>query len=195
MTSYIFIENNKIIGCGEAKCLDDTVQNIEVTEEVYNSYAEDTDRYIWNGTEIVENPDYAEIKLEKAKVAKYEEANNGAREFIESGNALFEFDEGKHVEATDGNIGKFTAYALAYVTGQLQPEDTVVWNTKEDENVELDQEAVVTILNGLGQVQANIWAVKFATYAQAIKEAETVEEVEAIEIDYTIDPSDTEAEE
>lgn len=65
MTYYIFIENNKIIGCGEAKCLDDTVQNIEVTEDVYNSYAEDTDRYIWNGTEIVENPDYEEIKRQK----------------------------------------------------------------------------------------------------------------------------------
>jgi hypothetical protein len=195
MAYYITIKENKIVSIGQCPCSNEDALNYEVSEELYNAFNTDPDRYIWNGTEIVENPDYEEIKLEKAKAAKYEEANTGAKEFIANGNALFEFDEGKHVEATDGNIGKFTAYALAYVTGKLQPEDTVVWNTKEDENVELDQEAVVTILDGMGQAQATVWAVKYATYAAAIKAAETVEEVEAIEIDYTIDPSEMEAEE
>ena len=91
----------------------------------------------------------------------------------------------KHIEATDGNIAKMTAYALAYVTGQLQPEDTVVWNTKEDETVNLNQAQIVSILNGLGQVQAIVWSVKYPAYVQAIDEAETVEEVENIIIDYT----------
>jgi hypothetical protein len=127
-----------------------------------------------------------EEKLILAKQAKYNEANEGAKQYL-NGDALYEFEEGKHIEATDGNIAKFTAYALAYITGQLQPTDTVVWNTKEDETVELNQEQVVSILNGLGQVQAYVWAVKFPYYIGLIEQVETVDEVNAIVIDYTSD--------
>lgn len=156
----------------------------ECTEIEYQELQEG--KLIWQNDEIVVNPDYDEQKLQEAKDSKYNEANNKAKEYLD-GEALFEFEEGKHIEATDGNIGKFTAYALAYVTGQLQPTDTVVWNTKEDETVELNQEQVSLILTGLGQVQAYVWAVQYNVYVEAIKEATTVEEVEAIEIVYTSD--------
>lgn len=148
---------------------------------VYTSIEETEENYIlYNGSYMTES----EI-LPMVKQAKYNEANNGAKFFLESGNALFEFEEGKHIEATDGNIAKLTAYALAFVTGQLQPTDKVVWNTKEDETVELSQEQIVTIINGLGTVQALVWSVQFPAFVQAIETAETVEEVEAIEIIYT----------
>lgn len=65
MTYYIFIENNKTNGCGQCPCGNEEIQNIEVTEEVYNAFVVDADRYIWNGTEIIENPDYEEIKRQK----------------------------------------------------------------------------------------------------------------------------------
>lgn len=123
-------------------------------------------------------------KLKQAKKIKYKEANLKANDYLQSGEALFEFEPDKHIEATDGNIAKMTAYALAYVTGQLQPTDTVVWNTKEDETVELNQSQIILILQGLGQVQAVVWSVKYPNYVKAIDEASTIEEVEAIEIDY-----------
>ena len=145
-----------------------------------------------NGYEIIETPTAleawgptAEEALESAKNAKYTEANTKAKSYLEDGSALYEFEEGKHIEATDGNIAKMTAYALAFVTGQLQPTDTVVWNTKEDETVELTQEQIAQILHGLGQVQARVWSVQFPAYVQAINEAETIEEVQAIVIDYS----------
>ena len=125
-------------------------------------------------------------KLQEAKEAKYKEANDGAKSYIDN-EALFEFEEGKHIEATDGNIAKMTAYALAFVTGQLEPTDTVVWNTKEDETVELTQEQIGYIIAGLGQVQALVWAVKYPYFVQLIDAASTVEEVESIVIDYTIE--------
>ena len=153
----------------------------------FNSY-----NVVQNKYKIIETDDALEAwgnteeeKLAQAKQAKYNEANGGAKVFLESGDALFEFEKGKHIEATDGNIAKLTAYALAFVTGQLQPTDTVVWNTKEDETVELSQEQIVTIINGLGTVQAFVWSVQFPAYVQAIEMAETVEEVETIEINYT----------
>lgn len=60
---YFFIEDNKINGCGECQRLD--ITNIEVTEEVYNNFIEDNDRYIYSDGEIIENPDYEEIKRQK----------------------------------------------------------------------------------------------------------------------------------
>lgn len=62
---YIFVENEKLNGGGQCKCLDEDIQNIEVSEEVFNSFIDDNDRYIWNGSEIIENPNYDEIKRQK----------------------------------------------------------------------------------------------------------------------------------
>ena len=64
MTYYIHIENNKIISSGECP-MNEPFQNVEVSEELYNAYKADPDRYMWNGSEVVENPDYEEIKRQK----------------------------------------------------------------------------------------------------------------------------------
>ena len=73
MTYYIFIENNKLNGAGQAQILDEEVTNLEVSQEVYNSYLENPDKYIWNGSEITTNPDYDAICAEKARLARIEE--------------------------------------------------------------------------------------------------------------------------
>lgn len=64
MTYYIHINNNEIISSGECP-MTEPAQNIEVTGEVYNDFVADHDKYIWNGSEIVENPNYEEIKQQK----------------------------------------------------------------------------------------------------------------------------------
>ena len=161
--------------------LDSVLYNLDRTVETEDEYVLDGDEY------ILKDAEYIARILREAKEAKYNEANEGAVQYLQ-GEALYEFDEEKHIEATDGNIAKFTAYALAFVTGQLQPEDTVVWNTKEDETVELTQVQIVDILNGLGQVQAAVWAVKFPYYVGLIEAAATKEEVDAIVIDYSVNP-------
>ena len=58
---YIFVENDEIIGKGQARCLN--LQNIEVSEELYNDY--ETDKYIYSNGAIVPNPNYAEIKQQE----------------------------------------------------------------------------------------------------------------------------------
>lgn len=64
---YIFVENGKINGSGECECLTEGFKNIEVTEEVYNNFIKDTDRYIYQNGEIIPNPDYEEIKRQKER--------------------------------------------------------------------------------------------------------------------------------
>lgn len=129
-----------------------------------------------------------EQKFKEAKDAKYQEANTGARAYLESGEALFELTPTQHIEATDGNIGKLGAYAMSFLTGLIKPDDVVYWNTKEDETIALTQEQLSTVLMGLGAVQAQVWNERFPAYKAQIEACETVEEVEAIEIDYSAQP-------
>jgi hypothetical protein len=58
MKYYIYIENGKINGCGQGECLNEDIQNIEVTEEVFNNFCNDPLLYVWDGEEIIENPNY-----------------------------------------------------------------------------------------------------------------------------------------
>lgn len=68
---YAFIQNNLINGVGQCRCLNDDVTNAEISEEVYNALKNDKDRYIWNGTDVVVNPNYAEIKKNERKAEFY----------------------------------------------------------------------------------------------------------------------------
>ena len=166
---YAFINNGQIDGKGQFPCSSEDLFSVEITEEVYNNL----EQYMWNGKKVVINPHYDEEMLAQAKADKYEEAKTKAYVFLESGEALYEFEPGKHIEATDGNIGKFTAYALGFMAGSTAP---VVWSTKEDETVTLNAEQVTDILQGLGAVQAQVWTVEFTNYVTAIQEASTVED-------------------
>lgn len=65
---YLFIENGIINGCGQGECTSEDVVNYEVTEEVYNAYNEDHDLYIWDGEEVVENPNYEEVKQQEERL-------------------------------------------------------------------------------------------------------------------------------
>ena len=64
---YIIIENDKILSSGECPINAEGFTNIEVSEEVYNSYIQDNDRYIYSDGEIVENPDYEQEKARKER--------------------------------------------------------------------------------------------------------------------------------
>ena len=150
-----------------------------------NGYTiEETDKALiaWGKTD--------EEQLNIAKTDKYNETNNGARIYLESGEALFEIEEGKHIEATDGNIEKISEYEISFMTG-VQSE--VYWNTKEDETIALNQEQLTQALMGLGEVQATVWNVKFPYYLKQLENATTVEEVKAITVDYSLPiPEETE---
>lgn len=176
MTYYAYIENNQINGCGECQCLNEEIMNFEISEEIFNNIQD----YIWNGQAVVIDPDLDEKRLNEAKDNKYQEALSKAKLFIDNG-AVYQFDENNSIEATDGNIGKMTAYALAFQTGTV---DKVYWTSKEDNVLELSADDILTILTGLGTIQSAIWNIKFVSYKTAIEQAATVEEVKAIEIDY-----------
>jgi hypothetical protein len=60
---YAYIEDNKINGIGEAEQLTEGVINFEISEEIYN----DIKRYMWNGSDVVLNPNYEEEQRQKER--------------------------------------------------------------------------------------------------------------------------------
>ena len=67
MKFYIFIQNNEIMGVGQAEVLTEGVNTIEISEEVYNMFVEDRDYIIWDSenNKPIKNPNYEQIKAEK----------------------------------------------------------------------------------------------------------------------------------
>ena len=180
MAFYALIQNNEIIGTGECPCSGEGIACVEILEYTYNNI----ERYMWDGEEVVPNPDYDAEQLELAKQEKYAEANAKAFEYLESGEAVFTYAEGKSIEATDGNIAKLGLYLVKFLM-QEDYTSTIEWNTKENENVQLNAEQLSYITEGLGAIQSEVWTIKFPAYNAAIAAAETIEEVNAIEIDYS----------
>ena len=155
--------------------LNQALYNIDRIEETDDEYILDGDNY------VLKDAEYIAKQLQLAKQSKYQEANSKANDYLQSGEALFEFEPDKHIEETDGNIAKMNAYLTGLQAGAFKE---VTWVSKEDEILTLNTEDVTTILLGLGQVQADIWSNQFLAYKNAIDEATTVEEVNAIEISY-----------
>ena len=140
----------------------------------------ETDRPIVD-FEFADTPEWIENHLREVKTSKLKEALDGAKSFIEN-EACYQFDENNSIEATDGNIGKLTAYALGFSTGTMQE---VQWTSKEDNVLTLDVDDLNNILIGIGAIQSFVWNVQYIQYKQAIEAATTAEEVESIEIVYT----------
>ena len=65
MPNYFYITDNKINGKGQARNLLEGVLNVEVSDIVYN---DDIEKYIWNGTDIILDPDYEEKQAEKERI-------------------------------------------------------------------------------------------------------------------------------
>lgn len=82
MTYYIFIQDNKLNGCGQCRQLTEGVINLEVEETLYNAYAENPDMYIWNGVEVIVDPDW-EVKQEAKEKARIQELSMTRSDFFD----------------------------------------------------------------------------------------------------------------
>lgn len=75
---YIFIKNGKINGAGQARVLNDEetltpITSFEVSEDVYNAFVEEPEKYMWDGSNVVENPNYEQEQALKAKQQRIDE--------------------------------------------------------------------------------------------------------------------------
>ena len=63
MTNYAFIQNEQIIGKGICVCTDENTISYLISDEVYYSL----DHYIWDGSDVVLNPNYDEEQAIKER--------------------------------------------------------------------------------------------------------------------------------
>lgn len=82
MTYYIFLDNDKLNGVGQYPQLTEGVQNIEVSEDIYNDYITEPNKYVYLDGEIVENPNYAEEQAQVRELAFNEEFFNTSLGYI-----------------------------------------------------------------------------------------------------------------
>ena len=128
-----------------------------------------------------------EQKLQEAKEAKAKEATDKAYSFenkdslitVSATNMMSRSSETYHTEATLTNNIKLSAYAQS-----LDETSVLPWNTKENVNVLLNKAACTTLTGLMSQLNAKLWTVDFPTFLAQIEAAQTVEDVEAIEIVY-----------
>ena len=65
MKYYIFVEKDgSLNGCGQCQQLTEGIINVEVSKDVYNSFSENTMKYVYQNGKIVDNPNYENEKQE-----------------------------------------------------------------------------------------------------------------------------------
>ena len=82
MTYYIFLDNGKLNGAGECRQLTEGVENLEVSEELYNLFIEAPEKYIYSDGEIVDNPNYEAEQAQARENAFNEEFFNTSLGYI-----------------------------------------------------------------------------------------------------------------
>lgn len=167
---YAFIENNEINGCGQCRVLNEEIQNIEITEEIFNNIQD----YIWDGENIVIDPELDNKKLQEAKEEKIALNDTLRDEALNQGvlykDVLFDSD-------TDQKAN------LLGVIFAMSNEQTVIWFGKDNQPLECNKEDLMNIGGLITQLHSFCWN-KNALIKDEISNAQTISELEEIEINY-----------
>lgn len=176
MKYYAYIIDDVLDKGGIAPLEAENLINVEITEVVYNNL----DRYIWDkrNQKLIINPDYDNQKLQTVKYYKSLENTMKAKSAVENGYVEF---KNAQFETNAQTVGDLTATMLLMQASGI---DNYEWLSKDDKVITLSL-ADFGILGGLiAGYKAHIWNEEYLNYKQQINDAETVEEVEAIEIIY-----------
>ena len=126
--------------------------------------------------QLVLNPEYDDLMLERAKNNKIGE-NDTARD-----NALLQgvvYQDVLFDSDTDQKVN------LLAIVSTMDDEDTITWFGMDNVPLECTKQDLINIGGLITMLHSFCWN-QNAVIKQAINEAETVVEVEAIEIDYTL---------
>lgn len=171
MTNYYIEKDNKII------FVDTDLQRLQYTVTL-SEYSEleikETERPIIN-FEFADTPEYIAEELAKAKEAKMQENATKRDEHLLAGvvykDVLFDSD-------TDQKIN------LQSYVPNMSDTDTVIWLGKDNQPLECTKEDLMAIGGLIRGLTVQVWSVKNPAYVEAINNATTMEELNAINIDY-----------
>lgn len=180
--AHINITTNEIVDITQCKYLNDDIKNIEVTQEVFDN----AKKYIFINGEIILNPDYDSELLNQAKESKISKINESKEQAFKSG-IIF---KNEHFDCDDRAQDR-TGNRLLLL--QAMPVETLEW-------LDYNYKPVVLTSAEFQQLCAAIFEriqfIEFKTgeLFDAVNAAQTLEELEAVEINFTADSESTEQE-
>lgn len=179
---YYILKDNKIIAYDKKKYrLIDAFRGEDV--EILK-----TDRPIVD-FQFADTDEYQQEKLKQAKEIKFKEILEKAYEY-ENKTGLVSFDgrvsetETQVLHTELFNQGKFFQMVIGFTQGVLTGDQ--LYNTKEDINVLINSEEAQAIYFAIKNATEKLWTVDYLHYKNLIEQAETIEDVEAVEVDYTV---------
>lgn len=128
-------------------------------------------------------------KLQQAKEIRLKEILDKAYEYenktgLVSFNGRISDTETQVLHTELFNQGKFFQMVIGFSQGVLTSDQ--LYNTKEDINVLINSEEAQAIYFAIKNATEKLWTVDYLYYKNLIEQAETVEDVEAVEVDYTV---------
>ena len=167
---YAIITDEKINGKGQCPCTGDNTFSVEITKDVYDNL----EQYIYSDDEIVINPEWDNIQLAQRKEERIAE-NDELRDSALLGgvtyqNVLFDSD-------TDQKIN------LLATVNMMSDTDTVVWYGMDNQGLLCTKADLLAIGQLITELHSFCWQ-NNAYIKEQIEQAETLEELEAIEINY-----------
>ena len=120
--------------------------------------------------------------LEQAKFEKQAENTAKAKLAVENGHVVF---KGAEFETNAQTVGDLTATMLM-LQAQQDPEATYLWLSKDDQVVKLTVEDFGTLGGLIAEYKNTIWQEKYINYKTQIEQAQTVDAVDNINLDYTL---------
>ena len=149
MKHYAFIRENNLIGVGQARILNEDIQNIEISEELFNAYREDNDKYVYLDGEFVLNPDYdKKIEAQALAQAKAERADAVSKIIVEVDGMQFDGDEESQQRVARSIIA-------------LEEGETMPWVLYDNTIAEVTKEQLKQVLRLAGQKQSELWVIPY----------------------------------
>lgn len=167
---YLGYQNNKI-KFYTVLPLDEILYNIDKTEETQDEYVLVNDEYVLK-TDKKAVEQAKEIKIQQNDLARDVALNQG----VEYKDVLFDSD-------TDQKVN------LLAIVSTMSDEDTIVWFGMDNQPLECNKQDLINIGGLITQLHTFCWD-KNAFIKAEINNAETIEEVEAIVIDYSTPESE-----
>ena len=118
--------------------------------------------------------------LEQARFGKQAENTTKAKNAVENGHVVF---KGAEFETNAQTVGDLTATMLLMQASEIA---IYMWLSKDDQVVELTIEDFGTLGGLIAEYKNTIWQEKYITYKTQIEQAQTVDEVNNINLDYSL---------
>ena len=143
---------------------------------VFTEIIETEEKYVLvNGEYLLESEALEIIKSDKQKENTALAKNAGENGYVDFKGAQF--------ETNAQTVGDLTASMLLVQQAGLE---SYSWLTKDDKVVELTLEDFGTLGGLIAQYKAGVWNEKYLNFKTQIENAETIEEVNNIELNYDI---------